>query len=50
MTTEEFFLVMTSDGNVRRRSKLVWTKDSKIGVEFIEEGRPASLATKIHSD
>jgi hypothetical protein len=39
MTTEEFFLVMTSDGNVRRRSKLVWTKDSRIGVEFVEEAR-----------
>lgn len=42
MTKEEFLLVMTRDGNVRRRSKLVWPKDSRIDVEFVEEGRLAS--------
>jgi hypothetical protein len=50
MTTEEFFLVMTSDGQVRRRSKLVRAKDSKIGVELVEEARPAPLATKVNAD
>jgi hypothetical protein len=35
MKTDEFFLVMTSSGKVKRRSKLVWEKKGRIGITFI---------------
>jgi hypothetical protein len=34
MRSEEFFLVMTSDGKVKRRSKLIWEKSGRIGIGF----------------
>ena len=37
MRAEEFFLMVTSDGKVKRRSKLVWDKGRNIGLEFIVE-------------
>ena len=33
--TDEFFLVMTSDGKVTRRSKLIWENGTHIGVAFV---------------
>lgn len=38
MSKEEFFLVITADGKVKRRSKLIWTKSNLVGLAFIEEG------------
>ena len=35
MRSEEFFLVMTPDGKVKRRSKLIWEKNNRIGIGFI---------------
>lgn len=35
MRTEEFFLLMTADGKVKRRAKLVWENSSELGVQFI---------------
>lgn len=35
---EEFFLVMTADGKVKRRSKLIWTKNASVGLAFVAEG------------
>lgn len=35
MKTDEFFLVMTRNGTVKRRSKLVWEKAGRIGVTFV---------------
>ena len=35
MKTDEFFLVMTSNGKVTRRSKLVWELGGCIGVAFV---------------
>jgi PilZ domain len=34
MRSEEFFLAMTPDGKVKRRSKLVWEKSGVIGIGF----------------
>ena len=34
MRSEEFFLVMTPDGKVKRRSKLIWEKKGRIGIGF----------------
>jgi len=34
MRSEEFFLVMTNDGKVKRRSKLIWEKSGRIGIGF----------------
>jgi hypothetical protein len=35
MKTDEFFLVMTSNGKVTRRSKLIWENGTRIGVPFV---------------
>lgn len=35
MRNEEFFLVVTGDAKVRRRSKLVWAKNAVAGVTFV---------------
>jgi hypothetical protein len=35
MKTDEFFLVMTSNGKVTRRSKLIWENSGHIGVAFV---------------
>jgi hypothetical protein len=35
MKTGEFYLVMTNDGKVKRRSKLIWENGSRIGVAFV---------------
>ncbi len=35
MRSEEFFLVITPDGRVKRRSKLVWEKAPWIGIKFV---------------
>jgi hypothetical protein len=34
MRSEEFFLFMTPDGKVRRRSKLIWERKGRIGIKF----------------
>lgn len=39
MRNEEFFLVVTGDAKVRRRSKLVWAKNTSAGVIFVATGR-----------
>ncbi len=39
MRNEEFFLVVTGDAKVRRRSKLVWAKSTVAGVTFVATGR-----------
>ncbi len=38
MSKEEFFLVITADGKVKRRSKLIWTKSTLVGLAFVDEG------------
>lgn len=38
MRDEEFFLVVTDDAKVRRRSKLVWTKNTSAGLAFVTAG------------
>jgi hypothetical protein len=35
MKIDEFFLVMTNNGKVNRRSKLIWENGSRIGVVFV---------------
>lgn len=35
MRSEEFFLVMTADGRVKRRAKLIWEKKSRLGLGFV---------------
>lgn len=35
---EEFFLVITADGKVKGRSKLIWTKNAAVGLAFVAEG------------
>lgn len=35
MKAEEFFLLMTPDGKVKRRSKYVWEKKGRVGVQFV---------------
>ncbi|HLX17780.1 MAG TPA: PilZ domain-containing protein [Bradyrhizobium sp.] len=35
MRTEEFFLALTLDGRVKRRSKMIWETKSSIGIEFL---------------
>jgi hypothetical protein len=34
MRSEEFFLLMTPDGKVKRRSKLIWERSGRIGIGF----------------
>ena len=35
MRSEEFFLVMTADGKVKRRARLIWEKKSRLGLGFV---------------
>lgn len=35
LRTEEFFLVMTPDTKVNRRSTFVWEKDGCVGIKFV---------------
>lgn len=35
MRTEEFFLFLTPDQKVNRRSKLVWEKKGQVGLKFV---------------
>ena len=35
MKAEEFFLLITTDGRVRKRAKMVWETKKAIGVQFI---------------
>ena len=43
MRSEEFFLIMTSDGKVKRRSKLIWEKKGRIGIGFTASEKRADL-------
>lgn len=36
MQTEEFFLFLTQNGNVSRRSKFVWQKKGLVGLKFVK--------------
>lgn len=36
MDTEEFFIVMSGNGRVSRRGKIIWKKHSRIGIEFLQ--------------
>jgi len=36
---EEFFLLMTPDGRVKKRAKMIWETKRAIGVEFIASTR-----------
>ncbi|MCW5701325.1 MAG: PilZ domain-containing protein [Bradyrhizobium sp.] len=36
LRSEEFFLLITRDGRVRRRARMVWEKNRAIGVQFLQ--------------
>lgn len=44
MRTDEFFLFLTPDKKVSRRSKLVWEKKGLIGVRFVKSQADDSSA------
>lgn len=37
MQNEEFFLMITRDGKVSRRAKMVWLDGTHIGIHFVSE-------------
>ncbi len=36
LKTEEFFLLITPDGRVKRRARMVWEKNRAVGVKFLQ--------------
>jgi PilZ domain len=36
----EFILLLSKDGKVRRRCKVLWRKETEIGVQFVIGSRP----------
>jgi len=36
LRSEEFFLLITPDGRVKRRARMIWEKNRAIGVQFLE--------------
>jgi hypothetical protein len=42
---EEFILLLSKDGNTRRRCRQVWRTDDRVGVEFLREA-PARVPAR----
>jgi hypothetical protein len=45
---DEFFLMLTTDGKVRRRCKIAWRSEADIGVRFVSAIEEQAVAPKNH--